>query len=259
MSWAGLAQNQAVSWRDLQDAITNGYFAAGGTGISVNDQCIYKSLATIPNYVAINTAWSTYASRATNDLLLKRDFCPYYSYTIYVSLYHTTFTGYTSSALACAHAGTTITIYSPSSSITAGAKLYYFDATSNGFFPFGLNNTNDWFYDLAGDKAVQMGTSFTNTVAGTTACITYTTWLKNGGISYASTSAACAAGTGGPTLYSSISGMVTSVTTFYTNTALTTPFNGGGLIWSVSLGPTYTSKYAATINSSGVVTSYTTC
>lgn len=170
MSWAGLAQNQAVSWRDLQDAITNGYFAAGGTGISVNDQCIYKSLATIPNYVAINTAWSTYASRATNDLLLKRDFCPYYSYTIYVSLYHTTFIGYTSSALACAHTGITITIYSPSSSITAGAKLYYFDAISNGFFPFGLNNTNDWFYDLAGNKAVQMGTSFTNTVVGTTAC-----------------------------------------------------------------------------------------
>lgn len=398
MSWSGLATNQAVSWRDLQDAIDTGALPSGGTAISVNDQCIYKSLATITNYVNCQTG-GTYGSRATNDLLLKQDFTSnvtptntftfianttycidvnslikisptdtiiaselnvgdkvytkkdpnsdyeYFTisdvktskkeaYAIYTEnfklnvsstqpilkegnwvnaehliigdniytengyekvisilyigvidvLFYTideagTFfangiychnktayplTGWSSASLSCSHSGgvTTTPIYYTG---TFGNGTVLYSNTSGGGFPSGIpwgTGTSNYYYNSSTGYSFTVtynSITQTYTVANYAACTTYTTWLENGGVSYGSNAAACAAGTGGPGLYSSISGMVTSVTTFYTNTALTTPFNGGGLIWSVSLGPTYASKYAATINSSGVVTSYTTC
>ena len=50
--------------------------------------------------------------------------------------------------------------------------------------------------------------------------------------------------------------MISNVTTFYTDTGLTTLFNGGDLWYRVQLNGAGT-NYAARINSSGLVTTYT--
>lgn len=90
-------------------------------------------------------------------------------------------------------------------------------------------------------------------------CVPYTTWMANGGISYPDNATACLAATGGAFLYTSLTGMVTGATQFFSDTALTIPFNGNGLIWSISLGPSFLSKYATTIDNTGLVTAYSLC
>jgi hypothetical protein len=60
MSWAGLADNQIVSFNNLQDAVNTGQFTA---------------LATIPvsNEEITKTDASTFANKASNQLIAKRD------------------------------------------------------------------------------------------------------------------------------------------------------------------------------------------
>jgi hypothetical protein len=65
-----------------------------------------------------------------------------------------------------------------------------------------------------------------------------------------------ASNSGGAYRYSNNNAMISNVTTFYTDTGLTTPFNGGDLWYRVQLNGAGT-NYAAYINSSGVVTTYT--
>jgi hypothetical protein len=83
------------------------------------------------------------------------------------------------------------------------------------------------------------------------------TWLFHGGGSgYSTSAAALASFSGGPNRYSNSNAMISSVTTFYTDSGLSTPFNGGDLWYRVQLNGAGT-NYAAFINSSGVVTTYT--
>lgn len=68
MSWAALASNQAVSYNNLQDAVNNGVFIAKTT-IPVSDQEVTKANA--DTYVYLNTSYSPYASKASNQLITK--------------------------------------------------------------------------------------------------------------------------------------------------------------------------------------------
>ena len=72
IGWSNLANNQAVSWADLQNAVSTGVFAWGGTAFptAATNQCLYKNLATVSNYAAVTLN----TGRANNDLLLKSDF-----------------------------------------------------------------------------------------------------------------------------------------------------------------------------------------
>ena len=97
----------------------------------------------------------------------------------------------------------------------------------------------------------------TTTTTTTTTSAAYSWVFHGGGTGYSTSAAALASFSGGPTRYSNSNAMIGGVTTFYTDTGLTTTFNGGDLWYRVQLNGAGT-NYAAFINSSGVVTTYTT-
>lgn len=70
MSWAGISSNQAVSRNNLQDAVNTGVFTLKNS-IPATNQCITKADADF--YVYINTSNPTYASKASNQLVVKSD------------------------------------------------------------------------------------------------------------------------------------------------------------------------------------------
>jgi hypothetical protein len=68
MSWASIASNQCVSFNNLQDAVTTGVFTLKNA-IPVSLEQITKADA---NYhVYINTSYGPYASKASNQLVVK--------------------------------------------------------------------------------------------------------------------------------------------------------------------------------------------
>jgi len=167
MSWSGLASNQAVSYNDLQDAVTTGIFAWGGTSIPISNQCLYKNLATITNYAIVTLN----GSRGNTDLLIQTDFTS--GAGSYVTLYGSNiqshfsppvFVGYNSAAGACS-AGVTAYIETAyySGSLTTGTRLllstsgyqYITDAThpyyyySGGWIQIGLDS-NGYYVSAKG-------------------------------------------------------------------------------------------------------------
>ena len=70
MSWAGLANNQIVSFNNLQDAVNTGQFTALAA-IPVSNEEITKTDAS--TYVNCWTGYSLFANKASNQLIAKRD------------------------------------------------------------------------------------------------------------------------------------------------------------------------------------------
>lgn len=73
MSWAGIASNQTISFNNLQDAVTTGVFTLKNT-IPVSTEQITKADADY--YVYIDTAYGPYASKASNQLVVKSNLQP---------------------------------------------------------------------------------------------------------------------------------------------------------------------------------------
>jgi hypothetical protein len=93
MSWAGLASNQTISFNNLQNAVNTGVFTLKNT-IPVSTEQITKLDADF--YVDIDTAYGPYASKASNQLVVKSNLQPppttttttttaasYYTYRLY--------------------------------------------------------------------------------------------------------------------------------------------------------------------------------
>lgn len=70
MPWSSLANNQMVTFNNLQDAVNTGVFTAK-TSIPASNECITKTDAN--TYVNINTSNGGYASKASNQLVAKQD------------------------------------------------------------------------------------------------------------------------------------------------------------------------------------------
>lgn len=72
MSWAGIASNQCVSCENLQDAVTNSVFVLKNT-IPSSVPAKYKQITKTEAdfYVYIDTAYAPYASKASNQLVVK--------------------------------------------------------------------------------------------------------------------------------------------------------------------------------------------
>lgn len=70
MSWSSIISNQHVSLDNLKDAVTNSIFTAKTT-IPSGGKHITKTEAN--TYVNINTAWPSYAAKASNQLVTKQD------------------------------------------------------------------------------------------------------------------------------------------------------------------------------------------
>jgi hypothetical protein len=85
MSWLGIANNQTVSFDNLQDAVTTGYFYALASIPSSLEQITKVDAST---YVSIDTAYAPYAAKTSNQLVVKSDLKPIFSYsgTFYYNL-----------------------------------------------------------------------------------------------------------------------------------------------------------------------------
>lgn len=70
MSWAGIADNQIVSFNNLQDAVNNGYFTALATIPASNEEITKTDAST---YVDCWTGYPLFANKASNQLIAKRD------------------------------------------------------------------------------------------------------------------------------------------------------------------------------------------
>lgn len=70
MSWAGLANNQIVSFNNLQDAVNNGHFTALTTIPATNEEITKTDAST---YVNCWTGYSLFSNKASNQLIAKRD------------------------------------------------------------------------------------------------------------------------------------------------------------------------------------------
>jgi hypothetical protein len=176
MSWASLASNQTVSFNNLQNAVTNGYFVAL-TGIPATQEQITKSDAS--TYVNVDTGYAPFAGKASNQLVVKSNLRPVsYAYTIYYeeACYYDGFYiegGAATDDIACGNT-LTITLYSPVSSFANGMKLFYDSACSN--FWYGDTGGCGQYY-----KVIVAGTSYSftyanssSTVGNLTACPTPT-------------------------------------------------------------------------------------
>lgn len=136
MPWDTIANNQTVSFNNLQDAVTNGYFVALA-GIPASQEQITKSDAS--TYVNLDTTYAPFAAKASNQLVVKSNLRPIsYAYTIYyrVACFYDGFYiegGAASSDIACGNT-LTITLYSPVSSFSNGMKLFYDAACSNPWY-----------------------------------------------------------------------------------------------------------------------------
>jgi len=73
MSWSSLANNQCVSFNNLQDAVTTSVFALKNT-IPVSLEQITKADADF--YVFIDTSYPSYAAKASNQLVVKENLQP---------------------------------------------------------------------------------------------------------------------------------------------------------------------------------------
>jgi hypothetical protein len=176
MPWNTLASNQTVSFTNLKDAVTNGYFVALAT-IPTSQEQITKSDAS--TYANVDTSYAPFSAKASNQLVVKSNLRPIsYSYTIYYeeACFWDGFYiegGAANATAACANT-LTITLYSPVSPFANGMKLFYNSAC-----------TDLWYGDTGGCgqyyKVIVSGTSYSftyanssSTVGNLTACSTPT-------------------------------------------------------------------------------------
>jgi hypothetical protein len=70
MSWASIANNQTVSFNNLQDAVNTGVFTLKN---SIPASTKQTTKAEADYYVNINTSYGPYAAKASNQLVVKSD------------------------------------------------------------------------------------------------------------------------------------------------------------------------------------------
>jgi len=177
-NWSTMASNQSVDWSGLSSAIAQGYLPSGGTAITLNDPCVYKSLATLTNYVNINTG-GTYASRGSNQSLWKSDFVSALSTGTAVTIYaysvvikgFTVVTGQASSAAACT-AGTgavAFTVYTTGATFGNGVVLYA-STTGGGWGSTTIDTTTYYYYSSFTFQVTWNSTYNIYTVTNYTSC-----------------------------------------------------------------------------------------
>jgi hypothetical protein len=71
MSWAGIANNQTISYNNLQDAVNNGIFTLNLAIAPTNQQCTKDYVST--HVSGFNPNYPSYAAKSSNQLVVKSD------------------------------------------------------------------------------------------------------------------------------------------------------------------------------------------
>lgn len=172
MPWSSLANNQTVSFANLNDAVETGIFAAK-QAVPINNRQITKADAEA--YVYLNTAYAPFANKASNQLVVKSNLTTIsapYSYTLRyqgIDIKGNSIYGWDTAAAACsATTFQTLTVWSPDSTLTSSSKLY---ATSNGggFNLYGYSTFNNYYKIVQTDQWINLTIDFTDYYMNVTA------------------------------------------------------------------------------------------
>lgn len=254
MSWAGTAANETVSFTDLLDAVTTGYFDALAT-ITPSLEQINKSDAS--SLVSINTAYAPFAAKTSLQLVVKSDLYPIFEFNgaFYYNSDPKGWFGWNTSSNACANysSASSTTVYW-NGSLLAGTVVFIpnctLDLSTVPYYVIVYSGTPYWvtfsyqYYDsttgLCAYSIVTIGT-----------CITYTD-----GYSTSSASDACLAGIPMTGISYIGGGDLCSATQMQTNEFLLEI--GGATLW-VSVGGQVREATVDSPNVSGIVTFVTGC
>lgn len=179
MSWASKSGNDWLTKLDISEGISAGALTAIGSGPSGKGNSDWVTRTEVAAWVQMGPSWWTGPDWATKGGVTSNALNLPYSFTVYYFSPHANYQCWASKTDACIHSpSSAITIYSASSSITAGAVLYAYDGTN--FYPrtWSTNGGGDvWLYDATGGQPFYMtdnGGVTTSTVAGVDTCsITY--------------------------------------------------------------------------------------
>ena len=144
MSWSGLASNQTISCDNLQDAVNTFELIQKNT-IPSSNKLITKAEADY--YVFLNTSAYPYASKSSNQLLVKSDIVTtVVSYVYYICAP----VGDPNFFLGCpaGYPGTAYTVYSNNPSFISSPRFYTDSGLTNpfnGYSPDGSGNS--WYMD----------------------------------------------------------------------------------------------------------------
>jgi hypothetical protein len=231
MAWNDVANNQTVSFNNLQSAVNNGVFTAK-TSIPASNEQITKANA--DTYVNINTSYGPYAAKSSNQLVVKSDLqavITSYAHTIY---YYTTcyFDGFyieqgaSSADIACSSNAYSITLYSTDFALGNGSILYYDSALNSPWYSdtacggsagyFKVGDYSFRYYNIEIEDPWQ--------IQDYTLCAGQTSYaFTNCGISNSSISGACSDASSNPkTLYSECSTLSAGCSLHF-NSNLTNP------------------------------------
>lgn len=262
MSYGALTSKQTVSFNNLQNAVNNGVFQLLSTIPSSSEQITKSDAST---YVSLNTSYTTYSSKSSNQLIVKQDLKPSFQYssTFYWDLDCAIVCGWSNSTNACN--GYLTAIYNDTlywnGTLAVGTRLFtegLLRYSALGYEYYVLNNsgTYQWFtvnnYDI--DLPLTTGTLYGATIASMGTCATlysFTARASNNSASDACTDTNATS----ITLYTYDSSVQFQNGATYYQSDGVTPYNGTGYTyWADNV-----SCLNGSLNSSGVFTSSGAC
>ena len=175
MSWSSLANNQCISFSNLANAVSTGVFTQKEAIPASNEQ-ITKADANA--YVNLNTAYSPYAAKSFNQLVVKSDLQPCvnlpYSYTLYFDYGEGSFLSGLSTPTAACAATNSVTVYSNSSSVGVGTELFFDSCGTEFIGAYAYNNGTSNIYYKIGSSYITFenydGTGYGHVIRTITPC-----------------------------------------------------------------------------------------
>lgn len=258
MSFASLGQYQTVSFSNLSNAVTNGVFQLVSSITSTNEQITKSDAST---YVNINTTITSYSSKSSNQLVVKRDLVPNFQYsgTLYYVSGSDPMIGWSTSNNACSNYSGNLTRTAYWNGTLGVGTTVFTNANT-------IDGTNKYFvvYDGSNYQAIELTTYITiisqypgGSIWGyyvnsiTTCVVSYA--FNFDSTSYSLAADACIFYSTNFTVYADTSSGI-SVTRFFTDSGLTSPFSGNGNYYSWENG-----VVNGTVDSAGYTNNVTYC
>jgi hypothetical protein len=263
MGFVALDNFQTVSCNNLQDGVTIGYFTLKST-IPASQKQITKTEAN--DYVFIDTSITSYASKASNQLVVKSDLVATFSYNgnFYIrDIISSVTEGFSSSSVACSdYLGTGLTPGTAywNGPLTTGTLVFltipsFAPLDVNDYFIIVYSGTAYWVKFNALSFNIDYGFKgifyAAHTIQSIGTCITYTD-----GYSTSSASDACLAGIPMTGISYIGGGSLCSATQMQTNEFILEI--AGSTLW-VSVGGQVREATVDSPNVSGIVTFVTSC
>jgi hypothetical protein len=239
-TWAATESNETVSFNNLQNAVNTGYFQALATIPASNEQITKADASSL---VSIDTAFASYAAKASNQLVVKSNLRPIFQFsgTFYHNIDSKGWFGWSSSSNACPnYSGASSATVNWNGSLTNGTVVFIpnctLDLGSVGFYVIVYAGVAYWltfsyqYFDATTNRCAYSVTSI-----GT--CVSSTSYQAKYG---SDLSTICSQSE--QTVYIISSAAFTTGTTVYSDAALTIPLSGNiyisetlsGTIWNIN-------------------------